>query len=158
MAKKKQKDRFSNSINIRNKRARFEYEVIETFEAGLALTGNEVKSLREGRASLADVYAQPRGVNLVIKNMHINPYEEGNAETNPMRDRQLLLHRKEIDRLAGAVSQQGLSIIPLKVYFNDKGFAKVLVGLCRGKKTHDKRETIKQRDMDREMRRSYKVR
>ncbi len=159
MSKKKNKQpKFSNDIVIKNRRARFEYEIIETFEAGLALTGNEVKSLRQGNASLTDVYAQPRGGDIYLRGMHIKPYEQGNVEENPTRDRQLLLHRREIEKLIGGATQKGLTIVPLKVYFNQKGWAKAQIGLARGKKVHDKRETIKQRDIARDMAREMKVR
>ena len=159
MSKKKNKQpKFSNDIVIKNRRARFEYEIIETFEAGLALTGNEVKSLRQGSASLTDVYAQPRGGDIYLRGMHIKPYEQGNVEENPTRDRQLLLHRREIEKLIGGATQKGLTIVPLKVYFNQKGWAKAQIGLARGKKVHDKRETIKQRDIARDMAREMKVR
>lgn len=153
----KTKTRFTNDRVIKNRKARFEYEILESFEAGIELTGNEVKSIREGKAALTDVYATSRGTDLYLRGMHISPYEEGNTEANPTRDRRLLLHRKEINRLIGATTQKGLTIVPLEVYFNERGWAKVKIGLCRGKKAHDKRETIKQRDMDRDMRREMKV-
>lgn len=155
---KNNQPRFSNDVVIRNKKARFEYEVIETYEAGIELNGNEVKSLRQGTANLTDVYAQPRGGDVYLRGMHIKSYEEGNVEENPTRDRRLLLHRREINRLIGATSQKGLTIVPLKVYFNERGWAKVQIGLCRGKKAHDKRESIKERDVQRELQRSYKIR
>lgn len=158
MSTKKRRDRFSNSVRIDNRRARFEYEIIEKYEAGIQLTGNEVKSLRQGTAALTDAYASSRNSELWLKGMHIKPYEEGDAAQDPIRDRKLLLKRGEIDRLAGVSSQQGLTLVPLQVYFNERGLAKVEIGLCRGKKTHDKRATIKERDVQREMRREYKLR
>lgn len=155
---KSKKTRFSNDVVIENRKARYDYEVIETFEAGIELSGNEVKSLRQGTANLTDVYAHVRGSQVFLRGMHIKPYEEGDALADPIRERRLLLHRNEIDRLLGSTSQKGLTVIPLKVYFNKKGWAKVLIGLCRGKKAHDKRETIKERDVARELQRSYRVR
>ncbi len=160
MAKKKSKQpKFSNDVRIENRRARFEYSVVDTLEAGIELSGCEVKSLRLGTASLVDTYATPRGEQLFLRGMHIKPYEQGNYEnTDPIRERRLLLHRKEISRLIGLVSQKGYTLVPLRIYFNDRGWAKVKLGVCQGKKAHDKRETIKQRDMERELRREMKVR
>lgn len=159
MAKKAdKKKRFSNDIRIENRRARFEYEILERVEAGIELTGCEVKSIRLGQASLNEVYAANIRGQIFLKNMHIKPYEEGNYTNpaDPYRDRRLLLHRKEIDKLGGAVSQQGLTLVPLKLYFTKKGWAKVELGLCRGKKSHDKRATIKERDLNRDLRRELK--
>lgn len=158
-AKKKDKQRrFSNDIRIENRKARFEYEILERHEAGIELTGCEVKSIRMGQTSLSEVYAMAHRGQIFLKGMHIKPYEEGNFMNppDPYRDRRLLLHRREIDRLQGAVAQQGLTLIPLKLYFTRKGWAKVQLGLCRGKKAHDKRATIKERDLNREMRREFK--
>lgn len=155
---KSKKTRFSNDVVIENRKARYDYEVIETFEAGIELSGNEVKSLRQGTANLTDVYAHVRGAQVFLRGMHIKPYEEGDPLADPTRERRFLLHRGEINRLLGATSQKGLTVIPLKVYFNKKGWAKVLIGLCRGKKAHDKRETIKERDVARELQRSYRIR
>lgn len=158
MAKAPKKKRFSNDIRIENRRARFEYEILERVEAGIELTGCEVKSIRLGQASLNEVYAAVIRGQVFLKGMHIKPYEEGNFgnHADPYRERRLLLNRKEIDKLGGAVSQQGLTLVPLKLYFTKKGWAKVELGLCRGKKTHDKRATIKERDLGREMRREMK--
>lgn len=158
MATKPKKKRFSNDIRIENRKARFEYEVLETVEAGIELTGCEVKSIRMGQTSLSEVYAMAHRGQIFLKGMHVKPYEEGNLmnSPDPYRDRRLLLHRKEIDRLQGSVAQQGLTLVPLRLYFNSKGWAKVMLGLCRGKKAHDKRATIKERDLNREMRRELK--
>ncbi len=160
MASKKnnKKERFSNSVRIENRKARFEYEVVDTWEAGIALTGNEVKSIRQGQASLQEVYASVKNEQIWLKGMHIKPYEEGGIGQDPTRDRKLLLHKKEISRIIGLIAQKGFTLIPLKLYFTDKGWAKVLLGLCRGKKKHDKRETIRQRDLDRELQRNLKIR
>lgn len=155
---KSKKKRFSNDITIENRKARFDYEIIEKFEAGIELSGHEVKSLREGGGTLVDTFAQTRGEQLFLRGMHIKPYEQMHHVTmEPTRERRLLLHKREITRLIGQTAQKGLTLVPLRVYFNAKGWAKVQLGLCRGKKAHDKRDTIKQRDMDREMRRDFKV-
>ncbi|CAN5261075.1 SsrA-binding protein SmpB [soil metagenome] len=160
MAAREKKARFRNDIQIENRRARYEYEIIEKFEAGIELSGAEVKSIREGGGTLTDVYAQPRAGQIFLRGMHIKPYFQGNIATavEPDRERRLLLKKSQISRLIGQTAQQGLTLIPLRVYFTEKGWAKVELGLCRGKKAHDKRDTIKQRDVDREMRRDYKTR
>ena len=135
----------------RNRKARHDYFILDSWEAGLVLTGTEVKSLREGKASLGDAYAVLNGTELFLINMHISPYEKGNIHNHePTRTRKLLLHRKEIRRLIGAVEQQGLTLVPLELYFR-KGCAKVLIAMARGKKQHDKRETARRRDAEREM-------
>lgn len=134
-----------------NRRARFDYEILDTYEAGLALVGSEVKSLRQGRASLADSYAATERGELWLLNAHIPEYGLANRFNHePKRPRKLLLHRREVDRLAGAVEREGLTVVPLKLYFNDRGRAKVELALARGKKLHDKRETEKQRSWNRE--------
>lgn len=145
---------------ITNRRARFEYEIIDKFEAGLELSGCEVKSLRGGGGSLAEAYAMPKGTQLFVVGMHIKPYEKamGWGVQDPTRDRKLLLRRKEMDKLIGAVSNTGLTLIPLRVYFNARGWAKLELGLARGKKLHDKRDSIKERDLNRELAREYKLR
>ncbi len=142
----------SERISIaRNKRAKFDYHLLETFEAGLVLSGTEVKSLRSGKASIADAYGIVRDGEVFLLNAHIQPYERGGyVNHEPTRSRKLLLHRKEIRRLIGAVERQGLTLIPLEMYFR-KGVAKVALALAKGKKLHDKRDTAKQRDAEREM-------
>ena len=133
-----------------NRRARFEYEVLDTYEAGLVLRGPEVKSLRAGKASLSDAYAVVRRGEAYLVNAHISPYEEaGRENADPRRERKLLMHRAEIARLSGDVSERGFTIVPLSLYFKD-GRAKVELALARGKKLHDKRETEKKRSWDRE--------
>lgn len=155
----KKKTRFSNNVLIENRRARFDYEVLEKFEAGIELSGCEVKSLREGGGTLTDVYALIKGEQAFLRGMHIKPYEQGNEQNmEPDRDRRMLLHRREIARLVGQTAQKGLTLIPLRVYFTERGWAKVELGLCRGKREHDKRDTIRKRDEEREMRREFKVR
>lgn len=136
-----------------NRRARFEYEILDSFEAGLALLGPEVKSLRAGKANLTDSYAVFRRGEAWLISAHISPYPEaGRDNPEPRRDRKLLLHRREIERLEGRVQEKGLTLVPLELYFKD-GRAKVRLGLARGKRQHDKRETIRRREQDREVQR-----
>jgi SsrA-binding protein len=135
----------------RNKRARFDYHILDTFEAGLVLRGTEVKSLREGKVSIADAYGIVRDGEVFLLNAHIQPYARGGyVNHEPTRSRKLLLHRKEIRRLIGAVERQGLTLIPLELYFK-KGVAKVALALGKGKKLHDKRDAQRQRDAEREI-------
>ena len=135
----------------RNKRARHDYEILDTWEAGLVLTGTEVKSLRDGKANLADAYAIVNDGEVYLLNLHISPYEQGNQFNHePTRTRKLLLHRKEIRRMIGAVERQGLTLIALELYFK-RGRAKVAIALGKGKKQHDKREDLKKRDAEREL-------
>jgi SsrA-binding protein len=145
------KDKRPSRIAADNRRARFNYEIGQTFEAGLALTGTEVKSLREGRSNITDSYAGERGGELWLYNAYIPEYLQANRFNHETRrPRKLLLHKREIDRLAGAVQREGMTVVPLKIYFNDRGRAKVELALARGKKLHDKRETEKKRDWGRE--------
>jgi SsrA-binding protein len=145
-------------VVARNRKARHDYHILETWEAGLVLTGTEVKSLRDGKANLGDSYAVLNGSELFLLNMHISPYERGNINNhNPTRTRKLLLHRKEIRRLIGAVERQGLTLIPLELYFR-RGKAKVVIAMARGKKLHDKRETERQKDAEREIARASRQR
>ena len=135
----------------RNKRARHDYHILETFEAGLVLVGTEVKSLRDGRANISDAYGIIKEGEAFLLNLHISPYESrGYANHEPDRTRKLLLHRKEIRRLIGAVERQGLTLVPLELYFKN-GVAKVALALGKGKKLHDKRDTERSRDAEREM-------
>jgi SsrA-binding protein len=134
-----------------NRKARFNYEIGEVFEAGIALTGTEVKSLRQGRATIAEAYADARGGEIWLVNANIPEYLQGGRFNHtPKRVRKLLLHRRQIDKLAGAVEREGMTIVPLKLYFNEKGRAKLELALARGKKLHDKRETEKKRSWERE--------
>lgn len=134
-----------------NRRARFDYEVLEVFEAGLALEGTEVKSLRSGKAGLGESYAAVEGNELKLINAYIPEYGQGNRFNHePRRPRKLLLHRRQIDKLAGAIQRDGLTVVPLKIFFNAKGMAKAEIALARGRKAHDKREHLKQRTWDRE--------
>lgn len=140
-----------------NRQARFRYEILETYEAGIELKGTEVKSIREGKANLRDGYALIRNGEAWLLNMHISPYEHSSAFFNhdPRRTRRLLLHKKEIRKLIGKVEQEGLTLIPLKMYLK-KGLVKLTIALGKGKKLHDKRESIKERDDKREMARATK--
>ena len=135
----------------RNRRARHDYHILETFEAGLVLTGTEVKSLRDGKANISDAYGIIRDGEAFLLNLHIAPYESrGYANHEPDRTRKLLLHRKEIRRLIGAVERQGLTLVPLELYFKN-GVAKVALALGKGKKLHDKRDAERERDAAREI-------
>lgn len=134
-----------------NRRARFDYELIETFEAGIELKGSEVKSLRVGRTNLAESYAAMKSGELFLINCNIPEYREANRFNHePKRPRKLLLHKKEIGKLSNGVLREGLTIVPLKMFFNKRGRCKVDIALARGKKLHDKRDTIKERSWDRE--------
>ncbi len=133
-----------------NKKAYYEYFIEDKLEAGIVLTGTEVKSIRMGRVNIKESYAQVRNGEVFINGMHISPYEMGNRyNQDPIRERKLLLHKREIDRLVGYIQQKGLTIVPLKVYINPKGLVKVQIGVARGKKMHDKRESIAKRDSER---------
>jgi len=137
-----------------NRKARHDYTIIETFEAGIALQGTEVKSLRERRANLRDSYGQVIDRELYLCDAHISPYSHGtHANHEPRRNRKLLLHRREIDRIAGRVQERGLTLVPLRMYFK-RGRAKVEVAIARGKRAYDKRESIKRRIADREAERA----
>ena len=134
-----------------NRKARFHYEIGETLEAGIALSGTEVKSLRNGKAAIGESFAGPRGGEIWLYNANIPEYLQASRFNHtPKRPRKLLLHKRQINKLIGAVERYGMTIVPLKLYFNDKGRAKVELALARGKKLHDKRETEKQRSWDRE--------
>ena len=134
-----------------NRKARFNYEIGEVFEAGIALTGTEVKSLRQGKASIGESYADARGGDIWLVNANIAEYLQGGRFNHaPKRPRRLLLHRRQINRLAGAVEREGMTIVPLKIYFNERGRAKIAIALGKGKKLHDKRETEKKRSWERE--------
>jgi len=142
----------------RNRRARFDYEILETWEAGIALTGTEVKSLRNGKAQITDAYGIVKEGEVWLLNLHIAPYEQGNRFNHEAtRTRKLLLHSREIKKMIGAVERQGLTLIALEIYFK-RGRAKVRLGLGRGKKLHDKRADLKEKDDKREMARAVKVR
>ncbi|MFK7866185.1 MAG: SsrA-binding protein SmpB [Alphaproteobacteria bacterium] len=135
-----------------NRRARYDYEILEEIEAGIVLTGSEVKSLRRGLVNLGDSYAGPSNGNLVITNLHIGEYQNApkQFQHQPTRVRQLLVKRKERARLLGAITRERLTLIPIKLYFNQRGIAKLLLGLGKGKREIDKRQTIKERDWQRQ--------
>ena len=143
-------------MEILNRKAKFDYFIEEEIEAGLVLTGTEIKSLRLGKANIKDSYAIIRNNEAFLLNTHIAEYTEGNRfNHDETRTRKLLLHKKEILKLSSKIDLEGYTLIPLKIYFS-KGKSKVLIGICKGKKNFDKRETIKQRDIEREMRKNYK--
>ncbi|MFN0263404.1 SsrA-binding protein SmpB [Tepidamorphus sp. 3E244] len=134
-----------------NRRARFDFEISDTYEAGLSLMGTEVKSLRSGKVTINEAYAGPSGSDLFLFNAYIPEYEAANRFNHETkRPRRLLLHRREINRLIGAVQREGMTIVPLRLYFNDRGMAKMEIGLGKGKRSIDKRETEKKRDWDRD--------
>lgn len=142
----------------RNPRATHDYHILETWEAGLVLTGTEVKSLRQGKASIKEAYAHVRNGEVWLEGVNITPYEQGNRWNHPpVRSRKLLLHRREIEKLIGATHQKGLTLLPLELYFQ-RGKAKVALALGRGKKLHDKRQDLKKRIADREVARAIKER
>lgn len=160
MAAKKKKDKATKDgklVVATNRRARYEYEVIDRFEAGIVLYGPEVKSLREGRASLGDAYGVVNKGELFLEKLHIGAYEPAmRANGDPLRRRKLLAHRREINRLHGRVQEKGFTLVPLSLYFDEKGRAKVDMALVRGKHQFDKRAAIKGREADRDARRSMR--
>ena len=142
-----------------NKKAYFNYEIIESLEAGIALLGSEVKSVREGRISLKDSYAEIKNGEVFLLHMNISPYEQANIfNHDPLRERKLLLHRQEIKRLIGKIREKGYTLIPTKVILNEKGKVKVEVSLAKGKRTYEKKRAIKERELDREVRAELKRR
>jgi SsrA-binding protein len=146
-----------NNINIKNKKAYFEYEILETLTAGIQLQGTEIKSIREGKAGLVDSYCQFFGGELYVKNMHIAEYFFGNLQNHEAkRERKLLLNKKELHKLDRKVRETGLTIVPLRLYINEKGFAKIDIGLAKGKKIYDKRESLKENDSRRDIDRAMK--
>ena len=143
-------------MEIINRKAKFDYFVVEEFEAGIVLTGTEIKSIRNGSCNIRDCYGIIKNDEVFLLNMFINHYKEGNIFNHEeTRTRKLLLHKKEIKKITQAVNEQGLTLVPLKGYFKDNKF-KILLGICRGKKNYDKRETIKERDLKREAQSLYK--
>ncbi len=148
----------NNKVSIENRKAHYDYFIEDTIEAGISLIGNEVKSIREGSASIKEAWVAIDGNEAYIKQMFVNSFEKANRFDlcDEKRDRKLLLHKAEIKKLQIRIDRDGYTLVPLKVYFTDTGKCKVLVGVCRGKKNYDKRETIKKRDVEREIRRSVK--
>lgn len=144
----------AEKVVAQNRRASHDYAILETIEAGLVLAGTEVKSLRNGKASLAEAYATVENGEGFVRQLHIPPYEQGNRwNLDPVRPRKLLLHRAELDKLRAAVERKGMTLVPLRLYFS-RGRAKLLIGVAKGKKTWDKRHAIAERDAERDMRRA----
>ncbi|WP_122646548.1 SsrA-binding protein SmpB [Enterococcus mediterraneensis] len=139
-----------------NKKARHDYTIVDTMEAGIVLQGTEIKSIRNSRINLKDGFVRVRNGEAFLYNVHISPYEQGNIfNHDPLRTRKLLLHKKQIARLIGETQSNGMTIVPLKVYIKD-GYAKVLIGIAKGKKQYDKRETLKRKDQERQIKRALK--
>ena len=157
MVDKSEREKAQRTI-AENRKARHDYHIIESWEAGVSLLGTEVKSIREGRVNLRDSYARVDNGEIWMLNVHISPYSHrGSAEHQELRQRKLLLHRDEIRKMVGKVAEKGLTLVPLELYFK-KGRVKVLLGLAKGKQAHDKRETLRRREVDRETRAAVKAR
>ena len=151
------KNNNKDNVVAQNKKAHFDYEIIETFEAGIVLTGTEIKSIRRARINIRDGFARVRNGEVWLSNVHISLFDEGNIwNVDPTRSRKLLLHKKQINKIAAEISQSGMSFVPLRVYIKD-GFAKVLMGLAKGKKNYDKRETIKRKEQNRDIAKQLKA-
>jgi SsrA-binding protein len=147
--------RRGDQVAIRNRRARYDYHVLDSFECGIVLAGSEVKSIRDGHANLQDGYARVENGEVWLHGMHISPYEFSSAELEPVRPRKLLLHRRQIDELTRATAEKGVTLVPLRVYFKD-GRAKVELAVAKGKRSYDKRRAIAERDAKRETERAMK--
>lgn len=148
--------KISNTVNIENRRAKFDYQFLDTLTAGLVLKGTEIKSIREGKAGLSDSYCYFRNDELFVKNFHITEYADASFYNHePLRERKLLLTKQELTKLLRKVKDQGLTIVPIKLFINDKGFAKLNIALAKGKKAYDKRDDIKKKDIEREMNRKF---
>ena len=144
-------------VIAKNKKAFFNYELVETIEAGISILGSEVKSIREGRISLKESYAEIKEGEVFLINCHISPYNPANIfNHDPLRDKKLLLHKREIKRLTGKIKEKGLTLVPVKILLNDRGKVKVEIALAKGKRAYQKRDVIRQRDIDREMRSELK--
>ncbi len=145
------------NINIKNKRATFDYEILETWTAGIVLTGTEIKSLRLGKASMVDCYCYVDRGEIFIRGLNISEYHWGTYNNHqPKRDRKLLLQKREISKIARALQDKGLTVVGMRVFINDRGLAKAVIGLARGRKSFDKREYIKEKDVKRELDRAFK--
>ena len=148
----------ANKVEIVNKKAKFEYTILDRYEAGIVLTGTEIKSIRQNKASISDAYCVFKDGELWVKNMHIAEYSHGTYNNHePKRDRKLLLHKHQLRRLESKVKESGLTIVPLRLYINEKGTAKLEIALVRGKKEHDKREAIKKRETERNISKFFKL-
>jgi len=148
--------KISNTVNIENRKAKFDYQFMDTLTAGMVLKGTEIKSIREGKAGLADSYCYFKNDELYVRNFHITEYENASFRNHePMRERKLLLTKHELSKWLRKVKDQGLTIVPVRLFISDKGFAKMDIALAKGKKAFDKRETIKKRDVEREMNRKF---
>lgn len=146
-----------SNVAAENRKARFHFEIVDTLETGLVLTGTEVKSLRQGKASIAEAYASAEGDELWLINSNLPEYLQANRQNHePKRRRKLLVHRSQLNKLAGAIQRDGMTLVPLRIYFNDKGVAKLLLALARGKNAPDKREAAKERDWNRQKQRLLK--
>jgi SsrA-binding protein len=146
------KERFSNTVNIRNRQAGYEYELLDKYVAGIVLTGTEIKSIREGQVNLQDGYCYFNNGEIFVKSITISPYSQGTHYNHEAtRERKLLLKRSEIKKLEARIEEKGLTLLPLRLFINDRGFAKLEIAVGRGKKIHDKRDSIKERDAKREL-------
>ena len=149
---KPEKPKFAKQVQVKNRKARFEYHFLDTYVAGIELTGTEVKSVRESKVSLQEAYCYFNRNELFVKQMHISPYTEGtHFNHDPVRERRLLLKRKELNKLQDTLKEQGLTVIPSRLFINDRGWAKLEIAVAKGKKLYDKREDIKQKDTKREL-------
>ena len=146
------KERFSKTVNIQNRQARFEYEILDKYTAGIVLTGTEIKSIREGKVNLQDGYCYFNKGELFVKAVNITPYAQGTHYNHEAtRERKLLLKKTEIKKLEGKIEEKGLTLVPLRLFINDRGFAKMEIAVGRGKKLHDKRDSMRERDAKREL-------
>ncbi len=144
--------RFSDNVHIKNRKARYEYEFIDTYEAGIVLKGTEIKSIREGKVNLMDGYCYFNKKELYLKGIHISPYDQSSFYNHEStRERKLLLHKRELSKIKTKLDEKGLTLIPSRLYINKRGFAKVEIALAKGKKLHDKRDSIKEKDAKREL-------
>jgi SsrA-binding protein len=148
--------KLSNTVNIENRRARFDFQFLDKLVAGIVLTGTEIKSIREGKAALSDSYCYFVNGELFVKNLHITEYSEASFKNHdPLRERKLLLNKNELNKLSKKIKDAGLTIIPTRLFINEKGYAKMEIALAKGKKLFDKREDIKKRDVERESQRKF---